>query len=154
MTFREELEQLLEKELVALKELKVLAYGKTDIIMNSQIQELEATTKREEELVNEIGLLETEREKLLNSWGVASNIVISEIIEKIPGSKGQLEDIKTQMEETIKALAERNALNNELLNENLQWIDFNINLLTDSHGHPSYGKEENKGGKSFFDRKV
>lgn len=156
MTFREELEEVLQKELEVLEELKEIAFDKTDLIINNEIQKLEATTKREESLVNQMGNLEKEREKLLDSWGVASNTVISEIIERIPEDKGQLEELKDKMHHNMEELYERNKLNNDLIMENLQWIDFNINLITDIHGHPSYGKDDEKkpSGSSLFDRKV
>ena len=155
MTFREELEEVLEKEVMVLEELKNLTFQKTDLIINNEIQKLEATTKREENLLNQMANLEGEIVKLLDTWGLASNTLISEIIERIPEDKGNLEEIKDKMHHIMEELYLRNKLNDDLIHENLQWIDFNINLITDIHGHPSYGKDDKKpGGNSIFDRKV
>ena len=41
MTFGEELKELLEKELIALKKLETIAFEKTDIIVNNQVERLE-----------------------------------------------------------------------------------------------------------------
>lgn len=157
MTFREELELVLKNELDILKVLKELTFEKTDLIINNKIRDLEATTKKEEILINQMALLEEEREKLLDAWGVALNTPISDIIEKIPGEKGELPHIKDEMRQIMEELSLRNKLNNDLIQENLQWIDFNINLISNMQVQPSYGKDNkdnNVRGKSIFDRKV
>ena len=83
MTFGEELKELLEKELIALKKLETIAFEKTDIIVNNQVEKLEELIKEEESLINEIGLLEVARIQLLDTWGVAVDIPLSNVIEKI-----------------------------------------------------------------------
>ncbi|XJS51163.1 hypothetical protein ACF3M2_00770 [Tissierella carlieri] len=46
MTFREELEAVMEKELTVLTELKELSFKKADMIINNHMRELEETTKK------------------------------------------------------------------------------------------------------------
>lgn len=153
----EELVLVLKKELDVLKDLKELTFEKTDLIINNQIKELEATTKKEEDLINQVALLEEEREKLLDTWGVGPDTPISNIIERIPGEKGDLPSIKDEMQAIMEELQLRNRLNRDLIEENLQWIDFNINLISNMQVQPGYGKDnkDNKiPGKSIFDRKV
>ena len=153
----EELVLVLKKELDVLKDLKELTFEKTDLIINNQIKELEATTKKEEDLINQVALLEEEREKLLDTWGVGPDTPISSIIERIPGEKGDLPHIKYEMHHIMEELYLRNQLNRDLIEENLQWIDFNINLISNMQVQPGYGKDnkDNKiPGKSIFDRKV
>ncbi|NLK44644.1 MAG: flagellar protein FlgN [Tissierellia bacterium] len=157
MTFMEELVLVLKKELDVLKDLKELTFEKTDLIINNQIKELEATTKKEEDLINQVALLEEEREKLLDTWGVGPDTPISNIIERIPGDKGDLPLIKDEMHHVMEELFLRNKLNRDLIEENLQWIDFNINLISNMQVQPSYGKDTKDSkvpGKSIFDRKV
>ena len=157
MTFMEELVLVLKKELDVLKDLKELTFEKTDLIISNQIRELEATTKKEEDLINQVALLEEEREKLLDTWGVGPDTPISNIIERIPGDKGDLPLIKDEMHHVMEELFLRNKLNRDLIEENLQWIDFNINLISNMQVQPSYGKDTKDSkvpGKSIFDRKV
>lgn len=155
MTFGIELESILEKELNYLVKLKELSFKKTDMIIDNRIKDLEETTKMEETLINEMGLLEEERQRLLNTWGVAIDTPISVIIEKIPGENDELINIKDRMIKEIEELHLRNRLNEDLIKENLDWIDFNINLITNIHGEPVYGKKPNKpNGNSIFDKKV
>ena len=153
----EELVLVLKKELDVLKDLKELTFEKTDLIISNQIKELEATTKKEEDLINQVALLEEEREKLLDTWGVGPDTPISNIIERIPGDKGDLPLIKDEMHHVMEELFLRNKLNRDLIEENLQWIDFNINLISNMQVQPSYGKDTKDSkvpGKSIFDRKV
>lgn len=155
VTFKEELEMILEKEVTVLKDLKELSFMKTDMIINNQIQELEQTTKKEEALINEIGILEEEREKLFDTWGLAIDTPISDVIEKIPEDNKGLILIKDNMTEIFEELYLRNTLNNDLIKENLDWIDFNMNLVTSIQTPQNYGKDNKKSStNSIFDRKV
>lgn len=158
MTFAEELEELLDKELIALKKLEGTAFEKTDIIVNNQVEELEELVRQEEDLINEIGLLEVGRMQLLDTWGVVADTPLSNVIERVVEDKGLLIHISNSMGEVLEKLNIRNSLNNELITENLDWIDFNMNLIAGTEQPTSYGKDKQEdlrtGGNSIFDRKV
>lgn len=155
MTFKEELETILEKEMTTLMSLKDISFEKTDIIINNHIQELEQMAKKEESLINEIGLLEKERERLFDTWGLAIGTPISDVIEKIPEDNKMLIVIKDKMRDIFEELQLRNKLNNDLIKENLDWIDFNMNLITGIETPQNYGKGNKKSStNSIFDRKV
>lgn len=155
VTFKEELETILEKEVTTLMSLKDISFEKTDIIINNHIQELEQMAKKEESLINEIGLLEKERERLFDTWGLAIGTPISDVIEKIPEDNKMLIVIKDKMRDIFEELQLRNKLNNDLIKENLDWIDFNMNLITGMQTPQNYGKDNKKSStNSIFDRKV
>ncbi len=158
MTFGEELEILLEKELKALEKLKDLAFEKTEIITSNKVEELEKILKKEEGLINEIGLLEVERMKLLDTWGVLVDTPISSLIENLPNRQEEIIDISNNMGKILESLNQRNQLNNSLIEENLDWIDFNMNLITSIEAPRSYGNDKGEGlqgnRKTIFDRKV
>lgn len=155
MTFKEELESLLKKELNILKSLKELSFKKTDFIINNQIKELDQTTKEEEVLVNEMGNLEREREKLLDSWGLEKSAPLSHVIENIPEGKEELANIKDELTKELGEISLRNNMNNDLIKDSLEWIDFNMNLITTTQSPTTYGKgNEGDGKNSIFDRKV
>lgn len=158
MTFTEELKDLLGKELILLRKLKDIAFEKTDMIVNNQVEKLEETIKIEEDLINGVGLLEVSRIKLLDTWGVAVDTPISLVIERVIEDREELIDISNNMGEILEKLHVRNGLNNDLITENLDWIDFNMNLITSTEVPTGYGRD-NKGnqepsGNSIFDRKV
>lgn len=158
MTFTDELKELLDKELIVLKKLESISFEKTDIIINNQLERLEEIIKLEEELINEIGLLEIGRMRLLDTWGVAVDTSLSNVIERVVEDKDELVHIRNSMDETLEKLGIRNNLNNELITENLDWIDFNMNLVAGIETPTSYGKDNNElpkpGGNIIFDRKV
>ena len=158
MTFGEELKELLDKELVALEKLKDIAFEKTDIIVNNQVEELEKLAGLEEDLINEIGLLEVARIELLDTWGVAKDTPLSNVIERVLECKEDLIHISNSMGQALEKLTLQNNLNNDLITENLDWIDFNMNLISGTQASPSYGKDNKDnpkpGGNSIFDRKV
>ncbi len=155
MTFKEEIELLLKKEIKVLKAIKMISYEKTDIIMKSDIKNIDNITRQEEKLVNEMSSLEKERIELFNSWGVSKDTSISNVIEKIPEGKDSLTLLKDEMLELVSDIDMRNRLNNDLIRENLDWIDFNMNLITSVHSHPSYGNgKDKKNNINIFDKKV
>lgn len=156
MTFQEELVQVLKEELEILYALKKLTYEKTDIIINNQVEKLEELTKREKELVESMIRVEKQRLNLMDSWGVGVNTSITQVIENIPEGKEELIELKDELANILKDIQERNQINQELINDNLQWLDFNMNLISNIQTPTTYGKGDKKTGanNSLFDRKV
>ena len=155
MTLNEELIIILKEELNILRNLNDLTYGKTDIIIANEVEKLEEITKKEENLINEIALKEKEREELLYNWGLKKDISISEIIEKTPEGKEELNILKEELLNLLKDIQSRNLVNNELIQENLEWLDFNMNLIYNTQTPPTYGEDKKtRGNNSLFDRKV
>jgi flagellar biosynthesis/type III secretory pathway chaperone len=156
MTFKEELEQILSEELIVVQKLKEISLEKTNMIMENKVEELELTIKKEESLINQMALLEEKRIKLLDTWGLNVNTPISNLIDKIGEDKRELLHIKEELTINLEELSTRNMLNNDLIQENLDWVDFNMNLITQAESPTSYGKgKDNKpGSTSIFDRKV
>lgn len=156
MTFKEELINILREELEAIHILKKLTYEKTDIIIKNEVEKLEETTKREEELINKMGIAEERRLKLMDSWGINTNFSLSEVIEKIPEEKEELIEIKDKLSNFLHDIQGRNQINNELINDNLQWLEFNMNLISNIQTPTTYGKESKnaRANNSLFDRKV
>lgn len=155
MTFKEELEEILLEELIVVKKLKELSFEKTDMIIENRIEDLEEMTNKEGLLINEMGLLEEKRIRFLDTWGVAINTPISNVIDKIQEDVEKLIHIKEELTNYLEELSERNALNNDLIIENLDWVDFNMNIITSGETPTNYGKGNDKpGSTSIFDRKV
>lgn len=155
MTLDKELTIILKEELNILHSLKDITYEKTDIIIANEVEKLEEITKQEEDLINRIALEEKEREELLYSWGLKKDTSISEIIEKTPEGKEELNTIKEELLNLLKDIQSRNLVNNELIQENLEWLDFNMNLIYNIQTPPTYGdNKKTRGNNSLFDRKV
>lgn len=158
MAFQEELLEILEVQLKLLGNIKEISFEKTDVILESRVDQLEVMTKKEEELINVMGKLEMERRKLLNTWGLNQEMSLKDMIQNIPQGKEELEEVREALLEISLEIKDRNNTNNELINDNLDWLDFNMNLLTDAQGPSTYGdgkaRPKSKSANSLFDRKV
>lgn len=156
MTFNEELKEILGRELKILSSLCELAEEKTNVIVGGDVRKIEEMTLKEESLLNSLANVEVERGKLLDSWGLGEDTPISELLQKMQGEKGDIYAIKDEMTYVIERLLTANKVNQTLINDNLDWIDFNINLFTNATVDPTYSKSSpnvSRGGGSF-DRKV
>lgn len=156
MTFNEELVKILKEELNILYILKELTYEKTDIIINNEVEKLEKISKREEELINKMGIAEENRLQLMDSWGVDMKTPLIQVIEKVPKGKEELIELKDELASSLDDIRGRNNINNELIRDNLQWLDFNMNLISNIQTPTTYGKKDKETGpnSSLFDRKV
>lgn len=155
MTFKDELVEILKAELESLKNIKKLSYEKTDVIIKNQVEELDKITKKEVELINQMASLEQARLNLLNTWGVDKNTTLSQIIDRIPDGKEDLIELADEIKANMEEIQARNNMNNELIRDNLEWIEFNINMITQAAVPATYDKKKDgKMGQSLFDRKV
>ncbi|NLJ78919.1 MAG: flagellar protein FlgN [Tissierellia bacterium] len=156
MSFSRELAEVLGEQLEVLKALEAIAYDKTDIIIEDDVEALERLTKKEEGLINRLGMVEEKRIKLLDSWGLNMDISMSHILDGVPDGKEELLELQIALMEVLSHIQERNDLNRELIEDNLQWLDFNMNLISNVQSSTTYGKgnDDEKIGDSLFDRKV
>lgn len=156
MTFKDELVSILEKELEVLKKLKDITFEKTDILIEDKVERLEEMTKEEEELISKMASAEEARLKLMDSWGLSIDISMTQVIDNIPEGEEELAGLKEQLQTLLYEIQSRNVLNNDLILENLQWLDFNMNLISNVQNPTTYGKgsQKNQSNNSLFDRKV
>ncbi|MCF6460997.1 flagellar protein FlgN [Clostridium sp. Cult3] len=156
MTFKDELVSILEKELEVLKKLKDITFEKTDILIEDKVERLEEMTKEEEELISKMASAEEARLKLMDSWGLSIDISMTQVIDNIPEGEEELAGLKEQLQTLLYEIQSRNVLNNDLILENLQWLDFNMNLISNVQSPTTYGKgsQKNQSNNSLFDRKV
>jgi flagellar biosynthesis/type III secretory pathway chaperone len=156
-SFKDELKKILNGELQIYKELSQITYEKTQPIIDNDTEFLDKTTMREEELILGITQWEKKREDLLNSWGLGKNTSMSQIISNITvEDKKELEDIKEELSKILEEIKERNELNNVLIRDSLEYLDFNINLLANVKDPGTYikGSKSSNVNQSIFDRKV
>ncbi len=156
MTFKDELVSILEKELEVLKKLKDITFEKTDILIEDKVERLEEMTKEEEELISKMASAEEARLKLMDSWGLSIDTSMTQVIDNIPEGEEELAGLKEQLQTLLYEIQSRNVLNNDLILENLQWLDFNMNLISNVQSPTTYGKgsQKNQSNNSLFDRKV
>jgi len=140
----EELLAVLSKMLSIYQAFLALSQQKHQVLVAAKSHELETVTKQEEILIVEIGKLEDRREKIvsemISQYGIKDGEVSLAELKKIakPEVVEQLEKISEEFG-TIKAeLVSLNHLNTELIQQALRFVNYNINLLSQSVVGPTY----------------
>lgn len=155
MTLYDELKMVLDEEIRLLKVLTSLAEEKTDIILKNDTKALDEVTKKEEAILVKMEKIEKDRGSLLEAIGLSKEASITEMIDKIDQGKEDFLKYEEELVLTLSDLSNANLLNSELIRDNLDWIDFNLNILTNTQVSSGYGKSgEIQTGDTRFDRKV
>lgn len=160
----EELLAVLDQILGIYQALLNLGQQKHDILVKAKPRELEIVTKQEEVLILQIGKLEDLRRKLAGEIMAAHGITEGEIslaqLHKIaePAIVGQLEQFGKEIGDIVKKMVPMNKLNTELINQALGFINYNINLLSQTAVGPLYAAKgqanEQAVKRRVFDAKV
>lgn len=130
-----------------------LSRQKRELLIAVKPQELEAVTKQEELLILQVGKLEAARGRLTQEIAVASGrksaaLTLAELKELAgPAESEKLEAIAADLDRIMQELAPINQLNADLIQRALGFINYNLNLLTQSAAGPTYAP----GGRNVQD---
>ncbi len=163
-TLTKQLADVLNRENEIYKTIYEISNNKTDLIVGGKVNEIENITKIEQSLIIKISKLEDEREKIIcklcDLFGEKSNeLTISTLIGKI--EKDDADELKVCQDKivgTINNLKKTNDLNEKLIKNSLEYIDFSINMMTsidtvnNSYGSSGFSGETKK--RNFFDMKL
>lgn len=137
------------------------AVRKTEAVKKGDIRALDQLLAEEQKLVGSIQLVEVERQRELHRLfpGKDQLPTLSECIALASGDeKILLEKWHGRLAKVLKEMKERNDLNQQLINQSLQFIHFSLNLLQLNPEQMNYGPApSNTGGvpsTSVFDSKV
>lgn len=157
------LKETMNRELEAYIEILELAKRKTEILKDSKVTELELLTLDERAKVEEINSIGAERESiargLADSLGVNERLDLSTMSQYFT-DEGQLEfsEIRSDFVDTIEELKKVNSLNETLIKDSLEYIDFSLNIMTSATVGGGYSQNaDNSGGeskKNLFDFKA
>lgn len=155
---------LLNHTLNVYQALLQLSRKKREILVEAKPQELEALTKQEERLIIEAGKLEKLRlstiQELAASLGIApEQAVLSTLIEHADSdTAAELQKISQQFSGLTGELTQLNALNEKLIRQSLEFVNYNINVLSQATAESTYAPkgqpEANRPGRSLLDTKV
>jgi flagellar biosynthesis/type III secretory pathway chaperone len=139
---------ILLDEMVSLYEaILELSRQKRDILIAVKPQDLEAVTKQEELLILQVGKLDAARGKLVQQLAAAGGVAAQDLtLAKIkelagPEAGARLDKIAAEFERIMAELAPINKLNAELIQRALGFINYNINILTQSAAGPTYAPQ-------------
>lgn len=141
-----------------------LSREKREILVAAKPQDLDSVTKQEELLILQAGRLEAFRGALLNEIAALHGIAPQDLtLNKIrglaePAVAERLEQISADFDQIMAELAPVNALNAELIQRALRFINYNLNLITKSTTSPTYASQGGPGedvqGRKLVDQKI
>lgn len=158
--------EIMQSQLFLFQEIKVLLSQKTDVLIKRHMEELESITEKENEFANKLEILERERSQAVETLAVALNLQdlqpdISALEKALPKSSGLLlVQARDEISNVINELKAQNELNGKLLRNSLEYVDFLMNLVTNSgqstdNNYSNLGKlSENKTPRRRFDCKL
>jgi len=160
----QQLKDTLIKENELYTQVLKLAQEKTKVIVAGDIKALENITKKEQQYIMNMGTFEKIRRSVLTNIAEEFNIeVISNISELIlfidEDTGNEIDELRDTLLKTIADLKAVNESNEKLINHSLQYINFNLEILT--HSPEEGNKYSNKASQgkevkpiNFFDMKV
>ncbi|WP_425806923.1 flagellar protein FlgN [Desulfitobacterium sp. Sab5] len=149
----------LEKQVQIYSELKKLADIKQKALVANNLQELEAVTVREEQLLLEAAHVEKERllwiDQMTQKEGKpADELTLSELADRYP----ELNDVKGKLETVVIDLQDVHDLNTQLLKQAMNVVNFTVGMLNhqDKSIYQKPGQRENKRSSNLriFDQKA
>ena len=155
----EEMIEILKKQYEIYQEILKISEKKTDIVVKDKVDELKELVDSEEELIGKFIVLEKRRLSIVKEFGKSKGITgvlkITELCEYFPENKEELMKRREDILSITKKINEKNKLNEKLIKNSLDYINFSVGLITGTGSEPlTYGKygEANKNeAKKFLD---
>ena len=155
----EKMIEILKKQLEIYEEILKISEDKTDIIVKDKVDELKEMVSREEELVKKFIPLEKERLAIVKEFGSSKGIQgvpkIPEICEYFPDHKDELMNLRKSILDITKKISDKNNLNEKLIKNSLDYINFSVGLITGTGTNPvtygKYGEVNKKEARKFLD---
>lgn len=155
----------MNKECDFFKGMLKVSKEKTDVLVKRNIKKLEEITENEKQSVVELKEIEREREEQIKivakTIGIDEDCTVSDILIKLDEQRGKtLASKRDELLETISEIKKVNELNDALINNSLEHVDFLLNLVTYSNESTdnSYGRDgsatETNEAKSLMDFKL
>ncbi|WP_102264384.1 flagellar protein FlgN [Mesobacillus jeotgali] len=141
----ESLVVIMNKMLKLHKSLYELTVKKTDIVKKGDTAALDQLLKDEQSHIAAINKLEQERLAVSNEIIPAASL--QEIAEANPSGKDQLLTIKEELVGVISEIKARNELNQQLIHQSLQFINFSKSLVMPQEKEINYGPPAGKKAK-------
>ena len=155
---------LLNQTLEIYEALLLLSRKKRQVLVEVKPQELEQLTKQEELLIIKAGQLETLRkaqtQEIITKLGLSpEQSQLATLIEHADSQTAErLEEISEEFTEIAAELVELNELNEKLIKQSLDLVNYNINILSQNAAESTYAPKGQPGvpgsGRSILDTKA
>jgi flagellar biosynthesis/type III secretory pathway chaperone len=164
----EELIEVLEDTTGCYENLLQMANNKTDVIIKGDVPSLQTLTDEEQSVAGRLLRLEKKRIELIEDICLVTNkkskdMTVSSLIELIPSDKPEnikLYNVSMRMMEIVHDVKKVNDINQQLLVESLDFVNFTMNAIQSASSQNSGNGYEKKGQRyegqtdnNFFDAK-
>ncbi len=164
----EELIEVLEDTTGCYENLLQMANNKTDVIIKGDVPSLQTLTDEEQSVAGRLLRLEKKRIELIEDICLVTNkssndMTVSTLIELIPSDKPEnekLHKVSLRMMEIVQEVKKVNDINQQLLQESLDFVNFTMNAIqsasskTSGNGYEKKGQHyEGQTDNNFFDAK-
>lgn len=162
----QELVSVLKRIMSVYRELLALSKQKKAVIISAEIKGLEEIVKREQLLINVIGKLERERASVLSSLLTQYNLQDGDLEFRalVKFCDESTAKILLALQEEIKVVFTElngyNKSNMSLIEKALEFVNFNINILSQAEVGPTYGVAQSEAApppvtnRTIFDQKI
>jgi flagellar biosynthesis/type III secretory pathway chaperone len=144
---------LLERLLKSHEELLTLGERKTDVLKLGDMKALDVLLKEEDLQVKKLQMIEKER--LLKF----ANVTLGDVLEQAElDEKENLIHLQNHLVQTYEALKSTNELNQELLEQSLQYVNMSLSMVQPQSEPSTYGNKKKNPyanhASSLFDSKA
>ncbi len=159
----QQLKDALQQETDLYKDVLKTAVEKTQVIKAGQLKALEEITKKEQIYIRTMATFEKIRRSIFmtmeNELGISGLGTISELLLHLDDQDVEdIDKLRTEVLDIIKSLTEANELNEKLIQQNLDIINFNMEVMTSlaemNSNYSGSDKGKNKAVTSLLDMKV
>ena len=138
--------EILKKQLEIYKEILKISEDKTDIIVEDKVESLKPMVEREETLVSQYISLEKQRIAIIKdfakSQGINEVLKVDDLCKFFPDDAEEMKSLKAEILDVTKKIKIKNSLNQELVKNSLEYINFSVGLMTGTNmGTGTYGRE-------------
>jgi len=161
VSLAEKLVDILNKEADIYSDLYGISENKTKVLVSGKVSELDNLTRIEESFVFSLGKLEDLREETVKEIAKAldvkpDNITISFLASKLEEEqKSKLEAARNRLSKILEKINATNELNSKLIKNSLEYIEFSINLLSDTfvcdNNYGISGKSKSQSKRNLMD---
>lgn len=161
----DDLIQVLENENKEYQKLAELSKEKKQVIIDANVPALEKIVDLEQDVASKIQNLDNKRQKVMQDMSVVLNksdqdFTVNTVIEMLssqPKEQQRLIDVKKQLKTTLYEVRRINELNQTLLNQALEMVEFDLTLFrsmrtapeTANYNKNAYNTGEILGGGGF-----
>ncbi|ADG83631.1 flagellar protein FlgN [Thermincola potens] len=160
----EELIAILQEQLDLYTQLLNLARAKRPVLVKGKIEELDGITKQEEAIIFQVGRLEGQRNRihqaLANHFALSpANLTATELEKRLDAdAAARLRCVFDKMVNIFAELEKENKTNTELIEHSLEYVNFYLNILSNTDTSPSYNDNDkdrkNEAPARIFDQKI